>query len=251
MAQVLATTGKGGVGKTTLTALMIRYLRKNSDGPVLAMDADPDANLTTVLGVPVGSSVGQLREDVLREMKNFPAGMDKQKYIEAGLHEVIVETEKIDFITMGRAEGPGCYCYINSLFRKFSDEFQATYDWVVMDNEAGLEHLSRRTTAKVDHLVTVINNTPLAIDCARRVEELLNGITNEVKNKHYVLSAVDAGRVDTIKERCADLDMQFLGYIPKDAELEQSIFDGVSLFDVPDSPAVLAVNKIMDQLKEM
>lgn len=250
MAKILAMTGKGGVGKTTVTALMLRYLRQNAEGPVLAVDADPDANLATVLGVDVDTSIGQLREETLKEMKNFPAGMDKQSYIEAGLHEIIVETDKIDFITMGRSEGPGCYCYINSLLRKFSDNLQEAYDWVVMDNEAGLEHLSRRTAARVDHLITVINNTPLSIDCARRVEELLKGITNKIENKHYIINGVDDDRVDIIKERCADLDMKFLGHIPMDVELEESIFNGQSLFDVPDSPAVLRVNEMMEQLKE-
>lgn len=251
MAKILAMTGKGGVGKTTTTALMISYLRKNAIGAVLALDADPDANLAKVLGVPMDCSIGQLREETLKEMKNFPAGMDKQSYIESGLHEIIVETNKVDFITMGRSEGPGCYCYINSLLRKFADNLQEAYEWVVMDNEAGLEHLSRRTASKVDHLITVINNTPLAIDCARRVEDLLKGITNEVKNKHYIINGVNDERVDIIKERCADLDMKFLGHIPLDAELEEAIFNGQSLFEVADSPAVLKVNEIMDKLKEM
>jgi CO dehydrogenase maturation factor len=251
MAKVLAMTGKGGVGKTTLTALMIRALKEHATGPILAIDADPDANLACVLGSEVETSIGNLREATLKEMKNFPAGMDKQAYIEANLHEVVAETDKVDFLTMGRSEGPGCYCYINSLLRKFSDVLQESYDWVVMDNEAGLEHLSRRTASKVDHLVTVINNTPLSIDCARRIEDLLAGITNEVKNKHYIINGVDDSRVDIIKERCADLDMKFLGHVPLDAELEQSIFDGVSLFDAPASPAVLKVNEIVKQLKEM
>lgn len=250
MAKILAVTGKGGVGKTTLTALVIRHLRENTEGPVLALDADPDANLAKVLGVSADASIGQLREDTLKEMKNFPAGMDKQSYIQAGLHEIIVETSKVDFITMGRSEGPGCYCYINSLLRKFADDLQKSYDWVVMDNEAGLEHLSRRTAARVDHLITVINNTPLAIDSARRVEELLNGITNEVKNKHYVINGVNNDRVDTIKERCAGLDMEFLGHIPHDAQLEESVFNGLSLFDVSSSPAVLKVDEIMKTLRE-
>jgi CO dehydrogenase maturation factor len=250
MAKILAVTGKGGVGKTTFTSLMVKYLRENASGPVLAIDADPDANLMTVLDVPAESSIGQLREEALKEMKNFPAGMDKQSYIEAGLHELVVETKKIDFLTMGRPEGPGCYCYINGLLRKFADSLQESYDWVVMDNEAGLEHLSRRTAARVDHLITVINGTPLAIDCARRVGQLLDGITNEVKNRHYVINGVAEDRVDVIKERCADLNMAFLGYIPQDAALEKAIFDGKSVFEVADSPAVISVNEIMKTLKE-
>ncbi len=251
MPKIIGTTGKGGVGKTTITALMIKYLRENSDGPVLAVDADPDANLATVLGVEVETSLGKLREDTLKAMKDFPAGMDKRSYVEAGLHEVIVETNKIDFLTMGRSEGPGCYCYINSMMRKFSDDIQNSYAWVIMDNEAGLEHLSRRTASRVDHLITVINNTPLSIDCARRVEELLKGISNEVKNKHYIINGVADERIDIIKERCASLDMTFLGHVPMDERLEEAIFNGVSLFDIEDTPAVLQVNEIMKKIEEI
>jgi CO dehydrogenase maturation factor len=251
MTKIIAMTGKGGVGKTTTTALMIKYLRENSTGPVLAIDADPDANLAKVLGVSMDTSIGQLREETLKEMKNFPAGMDKQSYIEAGLHEIIVETKTVDFVTMGRSEGPGCYCYINSLLRKFADNMQEAYDWVVMDNEAGLEHLSRRTASKVDHLITVINNTPLSIDCAHRVEDLLKGITNEIKNKHYIINGVNDDRVDIIKERCESLDMKFLGHVPMDDVLEEAIFNGQPLFDVEDSPAVLKINEIMEKIKEM
>ena len=251
MAKIIAVTGKGGVGKTTLTSLMIRSLQETADGPILALDADPDANLATVLGVPVETSIGQLREDTLKEMKNFPAGMDKQSYIESGLHEVIVETSKVDYITMGRSEGPGCYCYINSLLRKFSDEFQKSYEWVVMDNEAGLEHLSRRTSVRVDHLITVINSSPLSVDCALRVQDLLDGIANEVINRHYIINGADDDRAGAIKERCANLNMNFLGLVPQDDELEEAIFNGRSLFDVAASAAVVRVNEIVQKIREM
>lgn len=176
MARIIAVTGKGGTGKTTIAALIIRHLKKHANGPILALDADPDANLSTLLGISVEKTIGDLREETLKEIKNFPAGMSKHNYIEAGLHQLIVETEKMDIITMGRSEGPGCYCYINSLLRKFADDLQTAYEWVVMDNEAGLEHLSRRTASHVDHLLVVVNDNPLAIDCARRIDDLISGL---------------------------------------------------------------------------
>ena len=134
MAKIIAVTGKGGTGKTVVAALIIKYLKQHASGPLLAIDADPDRNLSTVLGVAVEQTIGDLREETLEKIKSIPAGMSKSDYIEAGLHQIIVETEKVDFVTMGRAEGPGCYCFINSLLRKFSDGLQESYEWVVMDN---------------------------------------------------------------------------------------------------------------------
>ncbi|MFC1499020.1 AAA family ATPase [Verrucomicrobiota bacterium] len=250
MSKVIAVTGKGGTGKTTVVSLIIKHLKAHAQGTILALDADPDSNLATVLGVPLEMSIGQLREETLKEMKNFPPGMDKSNYIEAGLHQIICETDKMDFIAMGRSEGPGCYCYINSLLRKFADDLQSSYDWVIMDNEAGLEHLSRRTAARVDHLITIINNTPLSIDCARRVQDLLGGISNEVRKKHYIINNVNSEKVSIIKERCADLDMEYLGCIPPDPELEDAIFNGKPLFELDTTPAVLSINEMMDKIKE-
>jgi len=250
MAKIIAVTGKGGTGKTTMAALVIRYLKENSPGPILALDADPDSNLATVLGIPVEMSVGDLREETLKEMKNFPAGMDKQNYIEAGLHQVIAETEKLDLIAMGRSEGPGCYCYINSLLRKFADDLQDSYTWVVMDNEAGLEHLSRRTASRVDHLITVINSSPLSIDCAKRVQDLLGGIKNEIKKKYFIINGVSDDRVEVIKEKCDGLEMEYLGHIPWDPELEKAVFDNKSVLMLDGSEAVLKINEIMNKIGE-
>lgn len=250
MGKVIAVTGKGGVGKTTIAALIVRHLSQNAKGPILALDADPDANLASVLGLSGGMSIGDLREETLKAIKNLPAGMDKRSYIEAGLHEIIVESGNIDMITMGRSEGPGCYCYINSLLRKFSDDLQSAYEWVVMDNEAGLEHLSRRTATRVDALLVVINNTPLSIDCAVRVQDLLKSIKNEVKRKYFIINGVADDRVGIVLERCSGLDMEYLGSLPFDSEIERVIFDGKPLLDAGGSPAVLKIDEIMTKLKE-
>ena len=138
MARLIAVTGKGGVGKTTLAALIVRHLRARATGAILALDADPDANLATLLAGPVETTIGDLREEVLRNIRDIPAGMSKANYVEAGLHQLIVETPRVDLITMGHGEGPGCYCFINSVLRKFAEDLTPSYEWVVMDNEAGL-----------------------------------------------------------------------------------------------------------------
>jgi CO dehydrogenase maturation factor len=250
MARTIAVAGKGGTGKTTVAALIIRHLRKHGEGPILAMDADPDANLGTVLGIATQGSIGDLREDLLKKMKDFPAGMSKQSYIEAGLHQIIAETEGMDFIAMGRSEGPGCYCYINNVLRKFAQDVSPAYRWVVMDNEAGLEHLSRRTAARVDALVVVLNESPLAIDCARRIEELVKSIPNEVHKKFYVINAVREERLSAVRARAAGLGLEFLGAVPHDAALEELLFKGRPVAELNGSPAKAAIDRILDKIKE-
>ena len=250
MARTIAVTGKGGVGKTTVAAMIIKYLRDNTPGPILALDADPDCNLADVLGIEVETTIGDLREDLLKEVKNFPPGMSKESYVEAGLHQIIVETPKVDLITMGRGEGPGCYCYLNNLLRKFADDLLPQYQWLVMDNEAGMEHLSRRTTSKVDHLIVVVNEGPLSLDCARRVDHLLGTLDRDVREKHILFNGVSDDRLDALKSRVADLSMTILGSLPPDPSLEQALIDGTPIYDLNDSPAVAQMNWIMTKLTE-
>lgn len=250
MAKVIAVTGKGGTGKTTTAALIIKWLRANARGPILALDADPDANLATVLAVPIPKTIGDLREETVREIKKLPVGMTKANYIQAGLHQIVVETPKVDFITMGRSEGPGCYCFVNTLLREFAEDLEDSYEWVVTDNEAGLEHLSRRTTAHVDHLIVMVNNSPLAADCARRIHEVITSLKNEVLHKHVLLNGVSAPRLEMLKQRLEPLGFNFLGCLPHDDAVEEHVFCGKSLYDVNDTPATRAMDEIMKKLLE-
>jgi CO dehydrogenase maturation factor len=248
MSKTIIVTGKGGTGKTTVSGLIIKYLKEHAKGPILALDADPDANLATVLGIEVNKTMGDLREDTLKEIKNLPAGMSKSNYIEMGLHEIIVETEKLDLVTMGRSEGPGCYCYINSLMRKFSDDIQESYEWVVMDNEAGLEHLSRRTASKVDHMIMVVNENPLAIDCARRIDKLVDDLQNDIANRYLLINAVRDERVKSVQNKIKDLGVECLGNIPVDPELDEYIFNGESVFKLNNTPAIRKIDEIMGRI---
>ena len=245
MAKTIVVAGKGGTGKTTTAALIVKHLKEHASGAILALDADPDANLATVLGIPVEKTIGDLREETLKEMKNFPPGMSKASYIEAGLHQIVVETKKVDLITMGRGEGPACYCYVNNLLRKFADYLMASYDWMVMDAEAGLEHLSRRTASRIDNLVVVVNENPLSIDCARRIADLLPTIKNAVGRKLLVMNCVREDRIEIVKEKVAGLGMEYLGCIPYDAALEELVFNGESIYKLDGSPAVLKIDEIM------
>jgi len=247
-AGLIAVTGKGGVGKSTIAALIVRYLRETAAGPILALDADPAANLGTILGIPVETTIGDLREEVLRAIKDFPAGMSKESYVEAGLHEIIVETPKVDLITMGRGEGPGCYCFINNLLRKFADELLPAHQWVVMDNEAGMEHLSRRTASRIDHLICVVNENPLAVDCARRIDKLLADLDRDVRHKYYLLNAVRPDRVDAVRDKMAGLSLECLGAVPRDDSLEEALFRGEPIYALENSPAVGIIGEVMQEI---
>jgi len=248
MAKTIAVTGKGGTGKTVIAALLIKYLKEHASGPILALDADPDANLATVLGITVGKTIGDLREQTLTEVRNLPAGMSKSAYIEAGLHEIVVESEKVDLLAMGRGEGPGCYCYVNNLLRAFSDKLESSYQWVVMDNEAGMEHLSRRTASRIESLIVVLSESPLSIECARRIDRLLTELKNPVRKKYFLVNRADEDKVARILERASVLDMEYLGHVPQDPAVEQCVFDGESLLALEASPAVRTITEIAEKM---
>ncbi len=250
MSKVIAVTGKGGTGKTTAAALIIRWLKAHARGPILALDADPDANLATVLAIPVEKTIGDLREETVREIKKLPVGMTKANYIQAGLHQIVVETPKVDFITMGRSEGPGCYCFVNTLLREFAEDLEDSYEWVVTDNEAGLEHLSRRTTAHVDHLIVVVNNSPLAVDCARRIHEVITSLKNEVLHQHVLFNGVSENRIEQLKLKLQPLGFNYLGCLPYDDAVEEQVFSGKSLYELNGTPATREMDEIMKRLLE-
>lgn len=167
-----AVAGKGGVGKTTFAALAIRHINSTTGEVVLAVDADPNANLHAKLGVSIGRTIGDLREELLEKVDELPAGVSKQEHVEYQVRLALTEGDGFDLLTMGRQEGPGCYCYINNILRTFVDSLSDKYDHVVMDNEAGMEHLSRRTTRAVDVLFVVSDASKASLDAAVRIAAL-------------------------------------------------------------------------------
>jgi len=225
MAKSIAVAGKGGIGKSTLSALLVKALQHIGEVPILAVDADADSNLATLLGIENGESVGELREDVLREVQNFPAGMSKAAYVEAGLHQIIVESEGFDLITMGRGEGAGCYCYLNTLIRKFSEDLAPSYKWIIFDNEAGLEHLSRRTTENVDALLVVVGENPLSLHSAKSIKEIVDQMGNRIRNIYAVMNMVKPRNIEKIEGSLSDLGLEVLCRLPYDETLEQMVFD--------------------------
>jgi CO dehydrogenase maturation factor len=246
VAKSIAVAGKGGTGKTTIAALLVTQLNLRGWGPVLAVDADPDSNLGSLLGVKPHQSIGDLREEVLKEIKNLPAGMTKANYVEVGLHEIIEEAEGFDLITMGRGEGAGCYCALNNMIRKFSDDLTPSYRWVVMDNEAGLEHLSRRTTRDIDALVVVVTDNPLSLHSAERIQAITESLDNRIGRKYLVTNAVKDSHKAQVLERAKSLRLEYLVDIPYDPALEEVVFRGEPLKKLDGSPIMKSIARIID-----
>lgn len=235
MTRSIAIAGKGGVGKSTIAALIVSHLCRNGQGPVLAIDADPDANLGTLLGIKVEQSIGDLREDLRKKLGDLPAGMSKASYFEAGLHQIIEEASGFDLITMGKGEGSGCYCSLNNLIRKFSEDLMPSYAWAVFDNEAGLEHISRRTTSNIDALIVVVNDNPLSLDTARTIGKIAKDMDTKIGKQYLVANMIREGREAGIIEQTSELPMEFICSIPVDPKLEEVVSRGQAVSELPES----------------
>ena len=251
MGKSIAVAGKGGIGKSTLCALLVMTLRELGEIPVLAIDADADSNLATLLGIDGAHSVGELREEVLREIKNFPAGMSKASYVEAGLHQIIVESDGFDLITMGRGEGAGCYCYLNSLIRKFSEDLAPSYRWTIFDNEAGLEHLSRRTTQDVDALLVVVTENPLSLHSAKSIKEIVDRMGNRIRKTYAVTNMVKPHNMAKIEEKLDELGLEILCRLPYDEKLDQMVFDNSCIVSTEGLTVREPVMTILEHVRRM
>jgi CO dehydrogenase maturation factor len=232
MANSIAVAGKGGTGKSTLAALFTLYLKRKKQTPILAIDSDPDANFGSLLGINAQKTLGDLKNETIDELKNLPAGMTKASYFELGFQQIIEETSGIDLLTMGRSEGAGCYCYLNNLVRKFHEDLMSSYKWVVIDNEAGLEHLSRRTTDKINTLIVVVDNNPLSYSTAARIDTISDKLKISVKNKFIIGNMIREGVEDDVKKRVSDYNMEYICSIPYIQTVVDSLFKGIPLIDV-------------------
>jgi CO dehydrogenase maturation factor len=241
--QTVAITGKGGTGKTTFASLLVKCL--SSDGAtILAVDADPNSNLDARLGMHVEQTIGDLREDLLKE--SFPAGVAKSELIEYQIRLALVEGEEFDLIAMGRPEGPGCYCYVNNVLRDVLDRLSVNYDYVVIDNEAGMEHLSRRTMRDVDVLFIMSDVTMLGILTASRIKKLSEDLNLVVGKTYLILNEVKNSIPQNITDQIKQESLDLIGAIPDDATVEQYALEGKSLIELPsDSAALKAVSNIV------
>jgi len=244
MAWTLAITGKGGVGKTTLAALAVRWLVERGSGPVLAVDADPNTNLDVLLGVRVATAVGSVREEVRQLAQTQPTstgGMGKQQLLEMKIQESLIESEKFDLLAMGRPEGPGCYCYANNVLRDAIRRLADDYPAMVIDNEAGLENLSRRIVRRVDALLFVSDPSLRGLVTTRRLYELAVEMKVEVGSMSVVINrARDGNCLDRAREQFEDTRVAVAGAIPEDAELNARDAAGEPMLTLPAENPVFA-----------
>ena len=257
MTTTIALAGKGGVGKTTVAAMVIKYLAQNQDGAILAIDADPSSNLNMVLGLDLEWTVGDIREGMLEEvqksllksgaaMGSMPGGATKQEYLDYEVRTSIEEGDRFDLIAMGRPEGAGCYCAVNHNLREVVDSISRGYRYVVIDNEAGMEHLSRRTTRDVEHLLVVSDPTQRGIVAAERIGSMVPDLDINVENLYLILKRVVGELPPPLLQRVDALEMNFLGTVPSNNALMEFEFSGRPLVELGDeSPVYQAVAEMM------
>ena len=244
MAITIAVSGKGGSGKTTFSAMMMRSLIEQAPGKaVLGVDADSNSCLGITLGVDLIGTVADVR-DQARALKPSNAGMDRVRTVEYGIQQSLTESSGFDLLTMGRPEGPDCYCAVNNMLRKFLDELGSQYQFVVIDNEAGMEHLSRRTTTNVDMLCIVAEPNQVGKVTAQRIFQLVKKLPIVVKKIGLVWNrASDGSKPDGI---------DILGHIPYDEAVFSASMQGKTVFDLDgDSPAFAAARKIVKNILEL
>jgi len=243
----IAFAGKGGTGKTTLAGLMIRYLLEARKKPILAVDADSNSNLNEVLGLEVETTLGEAREEMKR---GIASGMTKDIFMEMKVEEALVESEGFDLIVMGRPEGPGCYCAANNLLSQYIQRLSKNYPYIVIDNEAGMEHISRLTTKEIDLLVIVSDPTRRGIQAAKRIHELTRELTlrvdDEVLIVNQVENSVETSLVDQIGEKAWT---KLTAIVPKDTKISEFDMRGEPTMYLPeDSPALKAAFSIYEEI---
>jgi CO dehydrogenase maturation factor len=249
MSTTLAVAGKGGVGKTSFSALVIKALVESGKRPLLAIDADSNSNLHEVLGVRQPRSVGCVREDTRKLGDDVPGGMTKDRFMEYQIQACLEETKDIDFLSMGRPEGPGCYCMANNILREVIAKLTSNYSYIVIDNEAGMEHLSRRTEQDVDHLFIISDPAPRSLRTIGRILELIDELGGRIRRKHLVISRVEGkpeSLPESIRVEIEKLPFSPEGYIPYDEALVNLDMGGVPLLKIDSqAPSFLAVRELL------
>jgi CO dehydrogenase maturation factor len=249
MTFTIAVAGKGGTGKTTLAGLIVRLLKERKEGPILAVDADPNANLNVALGLELDKTIGDLREELLNKIRELPPGMTKDAYLELGLQECLSESQGVDLLAMGAGEGPRCYCAVNHVLRRYIDKLRDAYSFVVMDNEAGLEHLSRSTTQDIDALLILSSDTPVALQSAARIYEMVDRLALRIDKIYLVINNLDGTDDERLLSLVAKTGMELLGIIQRDEQVPELSWQGQSLMELPgDSSALRAARELLEKI---
>ena len=245
MSFTIAISGKGGTGKTTLAGMIIRSLLDKGKGPILAVDADSNSNLNEILGVEIRSTIGDAREMM---KKDVPVGMTKDIWIEYKVQEALVEAKGFDLIAMGCPEGPGCYCAVNALARRCLDLLTGNYQYIVIDNEAGMEHFSRLTTRDVDLLFIVSDPSQRSILTASRIRNLVHELDLRINREVLVINRIQGESGPEIYEEVKKQNLELGGILPVDEEVYRYDSEGKPTFQLPsESKAVQAARKIFEK----
>ncbi|MBN2223441.1 MAG: AAA family ATPase [Deltaproteobacteria bacterium] len=245
----IAVAGKGGTGKTTLSALVIGALKQRGILPILAVDADPNDNLGPALGMEVMRTLGEIREDFIDRRPDIPAGMTKGALLEMRMHQSVIEGQGVDLLVMGRPEGPGCYCFVNNLLRKSIEELSRNYRAVVIDNEAGMEHLSRKTVGAVDRLLLVSDHTVKGIRTALRLRKLADNMDVTVKETRLVVNRVGAdGLSDAVRWEIEEGGLGPCFILPEDEGIARACREDTPLIGLLETPYGRAVRKLVDTM---
>ncbi len=248
---VVSVAGKGGVGKTTTSALLTKAVTEMTKRSLLVVDADPVMNLPRALGIDIPLSVGDIASRLRKSIDEGSLGGEvaKQDVLEGEIFESLVETDKFDFLAMGRTEGEGCYCYVNRLLTQIIDTLSKNYELTLMDMSAGLEHLSRRTNRNVDVLVLVLDPSRAAFEAAVRIRDLAKEVHIDFKKIVVVGNRFPPGMEEELRARLEEVGLPLFGMIPNDDELSKVNYLGNPLIELSsDNPAVIAVQEIAEKL---
>jgi CO dehydrogenase maturation factor len=246
MGYLIAIAGKGGTGKTTIAALLVRIIKEKRLGSLLAIDADPNSNLAELLGVKTEHTIGSILDEIATHPEKVPQDMSKDRFLEYQVLTALLEEDGFDILTMGRPEGPGCYCYVNNVLRGIMGKLVLDYNYVIVDNEAGLEHFSRRTTRSADALVIISDASVSGLKAAQRIQELVRELKIPVKKSFLVINRL-SGQLEN--EKIENLDLTFLGGIPEDEKILELSLNGNNILQLDtDAVSLAALRKIGDKI---
>ncbi|MGI6094417.1 MAG: AAA family ATPase [Lachnospiraceae bacterium] len=255
MAHVIAIAGKGGVGKTTLCGLLIQYLGEIGKGPILAVDADANSNLNEVLGVEVEATLGDIREEIARaEMSAdnpIPAGVSKADYAEFKFSSALIEDDDFDMLVMGRTQGKGCYCYVNGLLQAQLQKLQNAYPYIIVDNEAGMEHISRGVLPSMQTAILVSDCSRRGVQAAGRIAQLIDECDMKPEKVGLIVNRAPNGQLsEGTKEEIEKQGLHLLGVVPQDEKVYEYDCDGKPVVTLPeDSPVKKALRDIVEKLE--
>jgi CO dehydrogenase maturation factor len=254
MTYSIAMAGKGGVGKTTVCGLFVNYLVEAGKGPILAVDADPNSNLNEVLGVETETTLGDIREEIAKaefaEKNPIPTGMSKMDYANFRFGAALTEMDDYDMLVMGRTQGKGCYCFVNDLLRDQLNRYYKNYNYLIVDNEAGLEHISRGILPPVDLILLVSDCSKRGIQAAGRIAEMIEQLDFRANKVCLIVNRAPGGKLEqSLLDEIAEQNLSLAGVIPLDELVYRYDAEGKAMVSLPeDSPIKKALGEIIAKL---